>query len=131
VWTPRGRRSAVRDAQARIEAEPSADHRVAILAEAVGLSERHFTRLFTSEVGETPSRYVERVRTERARHELEATGDTLEVIAARCGFGTTETLRRTFHRRLRASPDQYRRRFGPMLPAGGRPPVPRSERSTP
>jgi len=57
------------------------------------------------------SRFVERVRTEAARRELESTRDTLDVIASRCGFGTTETLRRTFHRRLRTSPDAYRRRF--------------------
>jgi len=117
VWTPRARRSAVRDAQSRVESAPAGDHRVATLAEEAAMSERHFTRVFTAEVGETPSRYVERVRTEAARHDLEATADTLEVIAARCGFGTTETLRRTFHRRLHCSPDSYRRRFGAVRPA--------------
>jgi transcriptional regulator GlxA family with amidase domain len=111
VWTPRARRSAVRDAQSRVEADPGGDHRVAVLAEDAAMSERHFSRLFTVEVGETPSRYVERVRTEAARHELESTRDTLEVIAARCGFGTSETLRRTFQRRFHSSPDAYRRRF--------------------
>jgi len=111
VWAPRARRTAVRDIQARVEADPGADHRVATLAESAAMSERHFTRVFTAEVGESPSRYVERVRTEAARHALEATGDTLQVIAARCGFGTTETLRRTFQRRLHSSPDSYRRRF--------------------
>ena len=64
-----------------------------------------------TEVGETPSRFVERVRTEAARRELESTADTLDVIAVRCGFGTAETLRRTFRRRLHTSPDAYRRRF--------------------
>lgn len=119
VWAPRATCSAVRDAQSRVEADPGADHRVAVQAERAALSERHFARLFTAEVGETPSRYVERVRTEAARHQLEATGDTLEVIAARCGFGTSETLRRTFQRRLHSSPDAYRRRFGnrPVAPA--------------
>jgi transcriptional regulator GlxA family with amidase domain len=83
------------------------------------MSERHFSRLFTTEVGETPSRYVERVRTEAARHELESTRDTLEVVAARCGFGSTETLRRAFQRRLQSSPDAYRRRFGHARAADG------------
>ena len=80
------------------------------------MSERHFSRLFAAEVGETPSRYVERVRTEAARNLLESTDDTLEVIAAQCGFGSTETLRRTFHRRVRSSPDAYRRRFATIRP---------------
>ncbi len=116
VWAPRAGRSAVRDAQARVESDPGGDHRVAVLAEAAALSERHFSRLFTTEVGETPSRYVERVRTEAARHELESTRDTLEVIATRCGFGTAETLRRTFQRRLHSSPDAYRHRFARTRP---------------
>jgi len=125
VWTPRANRSAVRDAQIRVDSDPGGDHRVAALAEEAALSERHFARLFTSEVGETPSRYVERVRTEAARHQLESTSDTLEVIAVRCGFGTSETLRRTFQRRLHCSPDAYRHRFGRRLPT----PSPRSERT--
>ncbi len=116
VWTARARRSSVRDAQARVEADPGGDHRVAVLAEGAAMSERHFSRLFADQVGETPSRYVERVRTEAARHLLESTDDTLEVIAVRCGFGTTETLRRTFHRRVRSSPDAYRRRFATIRP---------------
>jgi transcriptional regulator GlxA family with amidase domain len=118
VWTPRARRSAVREAQSRVEAHPGGDHRVATMAEASAMSERHFTRVFTAEVGETPSRYVERVRTEAARIELESTRDTLEVIAARCGFGTSETLRRTFQRRLRSTPDAYRRRFATTRSGG-------------
>jgi len=116
VWTPRAGRPSVRAVQARVEGDPAGDHRVPVLAEAAALSERHFTRLFTAEVGETPSRYVERVRTEAARHQLETTDDTLDVIAARCGFGTAETLRRAFQRRLHSSPDAYRRRFARARP---------------
>jgi transcriptional regulator GlxA family with amidase domain len=75
------------------------------------MSLRHFARTFTAEVGETPGRFVERVRLEAARSDLETTGDTLDVIARRCGFGTAETLRRVFQRRLNVAPDAYRRRF--------------------
>ncbi len=75
------------------------------------MSVRHFTRLFTAEVGETPARFVEQVRLEEARRQLETTNDTFGVIASRCGFGTAETLRRAFHRRLNVAPDAYRRRF--------------------
>jgi transcriptional regulator GlxA family with amidase domain len=75
------------------------------------MSVRHFTRVFTEEVGETPGRFVERVRLEAARRALESTTDTLEVIASGCGFGSAETLRRAFHRRLSVAPDAYRRRF--------------------
>ncbi|MGD0393549.1 MAG: GlxA family transcriptional regulator [Acidimicrobiales bacterium] len=111
VWVPRAQRSTVRAVQAMVESEPDGDHRVPVLAQAAPMSVRHFTRVFTDEVGETPGRFVERVRTEVARRELETTNDTLDLIAARCGFGTAETLRRTFKRRLDVAPDSYRRRF--------------------
>ena len=75
------------------------------------MSVRHFTRVFTSEVGESPGRFVERVRLEAARRDLETSADTLDVIADRCGFGTAETLRRVFQRRMNVAPDSYRRRF--------------------
>jgi len=42
---------------------------------------------------------------------LETTADTLDVVAARCGLGSAETLRRVFQRNLGVSPDAYRRRF--------------------
>jgi transcriptional regulator GlxA family with amidase domain len=111
VWVPRAERPGVRAVQTMIEEDPGADHRVPVLARSAAMSPRHFTRVFTEEVGETPGRFVERVRTEQARRELEATDDTLDLIASRCGFGTSETLRRTFKRRLDVAPDSYRRRF--------------------
>jgi transcriptional regulator GlxA family with amidase domain len=75
------------------------------------MSVRHFARVFADEVGETPGRFVERVRLEAARRALETTDSTLEVVAADCGFGSAETLRRAFHRRMNVAPDSYRRRF--------------------
>ena len=62
-------------------------------------------------MGEAPGAYVERVRTEAARRQLEETDDPVAVIAARCGFGSAETLRRNFVRRLGISPDRYRKTF--------------------
>ena len=111
VWVPRAERSTVRAVQALVEAAPGGDHRLPALAAAAAMSVRHFSRVFAAEVGESPGRYVERVRVEAARRELECTGDTLDLIAARCGFGTAETLRRSFQRRLGVAPDSYRRRF--------------------
>lgn len=111
VWAPRAERSTVRAVQALVEAAPGGDHRLPVLAAAAAMSVRHFSRVFADEVGETPGRYVERVRLEAARHHLETTADTLDAIATRCGFGTAETLRRSFQRRLGVAPDAYRRRF--------------------
>ena len=58
-----------------------------------------------------PAAYVERVRTEAARRQLEETDDTVVTIAARCGFGSAETMRRNFIRRIGVPPDHYRRTF--------------------
>jgi transcriptional regulator GlxA family with amidase domain len=127
VWVPRADRPTVRAVQDLIESDPGADHRLPVLAESAAMSVRHFARVFTEEVGLTPARYVEKVRVEAARRQLEETDDTLPLVATACGFGSEETLRRAFHRQLGVPPDAYRHRFGgPALPDAG--PDPLSER---
>lgn len=111
VWSEPPRSGPVGEARDLIHARPGGDLSVPHLAAAVGLSTRHFTRLFREQVGEPPARYVERIRVEAARHVLETDDTGLDEVARRCGFGTAETLRRSFQRRLAMSPDAYRRRF--------------------
>ncbi|MFI6685865.1 GlxA family transcriptional regulator [Streptomyces sp. NPDC050485] len=84
---------------------------VADLAAYAHVSERQLTRIFKAELGMPPSAYIESVRVERARHQLESTDATLERIVSICGFGTTDTLLRAFRRRLGTTPAEYRRRF--------------------
>ncbi|NEB77833.1 helix-turn-helix domain-containing protein [Streptomyces sp. SID14478] len=81
------------------------------LAAYAHVSDRHLTRLFKTELGMTPHAYIESVRVEKARHDLESSDATLERIASACGFGTTDTLVRAFRRRLNTTPTEYRRRF--------------------
>lgn len=111
VWSDPPESSPVRAACDLIHATPNRDLSVDVLAREVGLSARHFTRRFRSEVGESPARYVERVRVEAARHLLETEHVGLAVVARRCGFSGAETLRRAFHRTLGVSPASYRRQF--------------------
>jgi transcriptional regulator GlxA family with amidase domain len=111
VWDRPTDKQAVRAAQDLVHADPAADLRVGSLAAATNMSERHFTRVFAAEVGEPPAKYVERVRVEAARRCLEERGSTVAAVAGRCGFGTPETMRRAFLRRVGVSPDDYRRRF--------------------
>ena len=68
---------------------------------------RHCTR----ELDTTPAKLVEKLRIEQARTLLATTRLGTKVIAARCGFGTAETMRRAFLRHLGVPPDHYRRRF--------------------
>ncbi|HET8537831.1 MAG TPA: GlxA family transcriptional regulator [Solirubrobacteraceae bacterium] len=105
------RREPLRDVQAHIAEHPAADLSVPALAARAFMSERNFARAFRAETGMTPAVYVEHTRVERARRELETTDLPVEAVAARCGFGTVETMRRAFARRVGVNPAAYRERF--------------------
>lgn len=111
TWIRQAPPGPIQQAQELIVGAPAEDHRVASLARRVSMSERHFVRRFTTEVGMSPAKFVSRVRVDAARHELERSEDTVAAIARRCGFGTAETLRRSLRRHLGVSPEGYRRRF--------------------
>ena len=87
------------------------DLTVPALARRCAMSERTFSRRFSSETGMTPARYVELSRIDRARHLLERSDFGLERVAADCGLRSAEILRRLFQRHLGLSPSQYRERF--------------------
>jgi transcriptional regulator GlxA family with amidase domain len=93
-----------------ISADPAADHSVKTLAARASLSTRQLTRLFQSELGTTPARYVEMVRIDAARAALDA-GRTVTDTAHMAGFGSPESLRRVFVDHLGVSPKAYRERF--------------------
>ncbi len=101
----------LRELQAFIDANPADDLSVPALARHAGMSERHFSRVFTEQAGMPPGRYVERSRADAARRLLEVTDHPLERVAREAGLGTPETLYRVFHRHWRISPGAYRRRF--------------------
>jgi transcriptional regulator GlxA family with amidase domain len=105
------RREPLRDVQAHIAEHPAADLSVPALAARAFMSERNFARAFRAETGMTPAVYVEHTRVERARRELETTDLPVEAVADRCGFGTVETMRRAFARRVGVNPAAYRERF--------------------
>jgi transcriptional regulator GlxA family with amidase domain len=94
-----------------IVADPSADHRVPELARRAALSERHLARVFAEQTRTTPARFVERVRVEAARNLLESSDMPVESVAVRTGFGSDETMRRSFLRVLGVGPAAYRERF--------------------
>lgn len=87
------------------------DLRVENLAARVAMSPRNFARVFTREFGVTPARFVEDLRVEACRRELEATARSLEEIASAAGFRSAGVMRRAFERRLRISPRSYREHF--------------------
>jgi transcriptional regulator GlxA family with amidase domain len=101
----------LRDLQAWIADHLDADLSIPALAARACMSERNFARAFKAETGMTPAVHVEALRVERARLALEDGAAPIDVVAQRCGFGTVETLRRAFARRLGVSPAAYRNRF--------------------
>ncbi|MBE3013045.1 DJ-1/PfpI family protein [Microbispora sp. NEAU-D428] len=111
LWRAPAERRDLDELRAWITENLTADLSAAALAERMCLSERHFTRVFRKETGETPAAYVEAARTEAARRLLESTDEPLERVAAAAGLGSVETLHRVFRRRLSTTPAAYRRRF--------------------
>jgi transcriptional regulator GlxA family with amidase domain len=104
-------REPLRELQAWISDNLDADLSVPALARRACMSERNFARAFRREVGMTPAAYVEAVRVEGARNALEVAAAPVEQVARQAGFGTVETMRRAFRRRLGVSPGDYRNRF--------------------
>jgi transcriptional regulator GlxA family with amidase domain len=78
------------------------------LARRMSMSARNFERVFTREVGTTPSQYVLQMRVEAARHLLERTDGGLKHVASTAGFGSADVMRRAFVRLLGITPRRYR-----------------------
>ena len=101
----------VRDLLSWLRDNLDADLSLAALARQINLSERQFTRVFKAEVGTTAADHVEAVRLESACRLLETTNSSIEQVAKTCGFGTPETMNRTFRRRLDTTPGDHRHHF--------------------
>ena len=78
------------------------------LASRVAMSVRNFERVFTREVGTTPSQFVLQMRVEAARRQLERTDRGLKQVASDAGFGSVDVMRRAFVRLLGITPRRYR-----------------------
>jgi AraC-like DNA-binding protein len=96
-----------RDAMDRTYAQPLD---VPALAAIALVSEAHFIRTFRATFGETPHRYLQRRRVERAMSRLRETDDTVTDICMRVGFTSLGTFSRTFREIVGASPSEYRAR---------------------
>ncbi len=101
----------LRELQIWIAENLSRDLSVGALASRVAMSERNFARVFARESGTTPAQYVEQLRLEAARRELELTDKGLKQIALASGFRSIEVLRRAFMRYCGTSPSLYREHF--------------------
>src|ERR1700693_2431917 len=94
-----------RDAMDRAYAEPLD---LPALARLAYVSEAHFIRTFRATFGETPHRYLQRRRVERAMFLLRETERSVTDICLDVGFGSLGTFSRTFHEIVGTSPVDYR-----------------------
>lgn len=81
------------------------------IATRAGMSSRTLTRRFKEQTGTTPLQYILRARVRRAQSLLETTGESIEQIAFRVGFGSALALRNAFRRVVGTTPRNYRAAF--------------------
>lgn len=115
---PQGDR-VVRKAQEILSANPEKPIALATLAASCGVSPRTLLRRFRTALGESPGKYQQALRIEKARHLLENSDRTVEEIVAEVGYDDSRSFRRLFLQRVGLSPRRYRRRFR-ISPAGER-----------
>nr|WP_230415846.1 AraC family transcriptional regulator [Micromonospora tarapacensis] len=103
-----------RDAMDRVYAQPLD---IPTLAKIAHVSGAHFIRTFRATFGETPHRYLQRRRVERAMYLLLHTEQDVTEVCYAVGFGSLGTFSRTFRKIVGESPTDYRkRRTAPAAP---------------
>jgi AraC-like DNA-binding protein len=100
-----------RDAMDRAYAGPLD---IPALASVASVSEAHFVRTFRATFGETPHRYLQRRRVERAMFLLRESDRSVTDICFEVGFNSLGTFSRTFHEIVGATPIAYRAGGGPL-----------------
>jgi transcriptional regulator GlxA family with amidase domain len=103
--------SRLHEVQQYILNHPAADLSVSALAKIAAMSPRNFTRVFSQEVGISPSDYVDLTRIDVARFLLEGSRLPIASIAERSGFGSPRAMRRAFVSHVGVMPSDYRNRF--------------------
>jgi transcriptional regulator GlxA family with amidase domain len=103
--------AAIADCQAWIAENYEVENPVEQMARRSGLNPRTFARRFQAETGYTPMEYVQALRIEEAKQELERDRRSIEEVAALVGYEDDASFRRIFKRRVGLSPAAYRKKF--------------------
>jgi transcriptional regulator GlxA family with amidase domain len=88
-----------------------ADLSVEALADRIGMSPRHFSRVCLREMKMNPGQFVDRLRVEAAQQMIDSSSKGLKEIADACGFGSADSMRRTFQRVIGITAGEYTERF--------------------
>lgn len=101
----------IADCQAWIAENYDVENPVEQMARRSRLNARTFARRFQAATGYTPMDYVQALRMEEAKQELEKDKCSIEDVAALVGYGDDASFRRVFKRRVGLSPAAYRKKF--------------------
>jgi transcriptional regulator GlxA family with amidase domain len=93
-----------------------ADLSVEALADRMGMSPRHFSRVCLREMKMNPGQFVDRLRVEAAQQMIDSSSKGLKEIADECGFGSADSMRRTFQRVIGITAGEYTERFKRVKP---------------
>ena len=95
----------------RMRTRLAKEQKLEALAAEARMSVRTFLRRFEAATGMTPAAWLLAERLALARQLLEDGGDSLDEVAAACGFGSAVTFRNQFRAKLGTSPSAYRKHF--------------------
>jgi len=100
--------------EAQIFIEKNYEHSLSIegLAGRYYMSNRNFIRRFEGATGNTPLEYLQRVRIEAAKKLLENSNDSIDQIAAKCGYDDIGFFRKIFKRHVAINPKEYQQKYG-------------------
>jgi transcriptional regulator GlxA family with amidase domain len=93
-----------------------ADLSVEALADRIRMSPRHFSRVGLREMKMNPGQFVDRLRVEAAQQMIDSSSMGLKEIADACGFGSADSMRRTFQRVMGITAGEYTERFKRVKP---------------
>ncbi|WP_223110767.1 helix-turn-helix domain-containing protein [Paenibacillus sinensis] len=106
-------------ARRQLEEHPEEPLSTEKLAEAAGLSPRHFTELFKQSYGKSPLEYITRVRLEKAKKLMLSSGRRLKDIAHEVGYEDEFYFSRVFKKEYGFSPSHYISRRKRIIAAYG------------
>jgi AraC-like DNA-binding protein len=124
VWLAEGVRAIEDQNRRMLRARDAMDRDFALpldlarLAAIALVSEAHFIRTFKATFGETPHRYLQRRRIERAMYLLRTSDRSVTDICMEVGFASLGTFSRTFTDIVGETPSQFRSRGAmPAVPS--------------
>ena len=102
----------IRNIQSYIEENYDQRFSLDDLAKKFGISKRNLIRRFKKATHNTPNQYLQRVKMEAAKRELEKTNHSITEIMYDSGYNDLKAFRQTFKKIVGIPPSAYRMKYG-------------------